>query len=212
MSEIIGHYTKLETALEKILFDKKLRLSPFEKVNDPKESKPWNVLIGFQSIQGIEKELFRKIEEVMKREWKVLCFTSYSNDAMPLNDVIMPESDADKKGLKGIVDAHFGPCYSRPTLWAHYADNHRGICLLFDRDKLDENIQRELKREETSIFSGKVNYDILPATVITECEINNDSSIDRRAREFVINYCKWFLRKTPDWRSETEYRWFVHNP
>jgi hypothetical protein len=128
--QYVCHYTKLETALEHILPEKRLKLSPLGKTNDPRESKPWNLLLPFTiGIQGEERKkqgalvtrALDEIRRVMKEDWKVLYFTmdhSYTDEFdIPRTYTILG--------------------YDRPRMWAQYAENHRGVCIQFDGDKLN---------------------------------------------------------------------------
>jgi hypothetical protein len=49
--ELFYHYTTLSAAFEQILPTGKLRFSPYARVNDPLENKPWR-LVGQYAIGG----------------------------------------------------------------------------------------------------------------------------------------------------------------
>jgi hypothetical protein len=113
--------------------------------------------------------------------------------------------------------AFIDPGYARPRMWAQYADNHKGVCLLFDKNKIDEKIQQKFKGK---CFPGTVGYDgetfvslslfLPPATSLI-----NDIRIlgtKEAVRKYVFDhYAALFLRKNPDWEHETEYRWLIHS-
>src|SRR5215467_10292150 len=72
------HYTRRETALEKILFNKTIRLGKLGLTNDPKETKTKSIQV-LSDIADRGRVDYRKIskydEKITKDEWKVLCFT-----------------------------------------------------------------------------------------------------------------------------------------
>ena len=80
-TQLIYHYTTLETAVEKILPSRKIRLGPFTTVNDPWETQHWD--LGFESATGCEEEREAEITretitgmmENLKHHAKVLCMT-----------------------------------------------------------------------------------------------------------------------------------------
>lgn len=111
----------------------------------------------------------------------------------------------------------------RPRMWAHYGENHKGICIKFNGKKLDERIQ-ELKKsfpdKMCEVFSGKVEYDdrwvIDGRKIYISLDIVsgfNDIEFTEWLRKnyFIENYRVIFLTKTKDWESEYEFRWLIHN-
>ena len=78
------NYTKRETALERILYEKQIKFGFLGNTNDPGESKTWyhplmipNELIGKDSDRLIRFTLpvHEIVKEVMMKEWKVFCLT-----------------------------------------------------------------------------------------------------------------------------------------
>lgn len=87
------HMTSLDVATKFILKDKRMRLSRFNRLNDPFELMGWK-------LEGAAGKL------MMKR------FVSYFTDTY---------------GLLSL--SHH---WRSPLMWAHYAQNHTGVCLGFD--------------------------------------------------------------------------------
>ena len=215
--EEIFHYTKMETALLKILSEKKLRLSQMGLTNDPRESKPWNIPkpswlnpdSNHKSNQNIlvAKVLDREVPKVMKEEWKVLCFTLEHSIPGGVEDP-----------LEQLQTYYFNHGYAHPRMWAQYAENHKGVCLWFDGKKLDENLHKELGKR-SRIFRHNVRYDIAPGALVipplprTIIEDIDELGPKNAARKYVFeHYEQFFLRKHSDWETEAEYRWLVHSP
>lgn len=199
------HYTKKDTALEKILFEQKIRLGQLRFTNDPKESK---LAIGLSYRIGNKKsqtewthKAFTEVERVFKEEWNVLCMTK--------NIPKRKYQDTNKNYV--MMQSRYG--FTHPKMWAHYGENHSGICLVFDGKKLNTNIVATLQNR-CKIFSGSVNY----KNYGLSHKPLNDSYIDKYGltegvrKYFFDNYQKLFLTKHPDWESEAEFRWLIHNP
>ena len=212
-SQRIFHYTKMESGLN-ILFEKRLRLNSISKTNDPRETRSWNLLplkdFGQQHNADVDQAndvIENIIPRVMMKEWKVLCFTL---DSSTQNEKTEPST-------KKLYATFLDPGYTRPRMWAQYADNHKGVCLLFDKSKLDEKVQQEF---EGQCFPGEVGYDgeafvdhsIFPP--ISPNLLNDIKNLGPKeaARKYVFDhYPSLFLRKNPDWATETEYRWLIHS-
>jgi hypothetical protein len=104
------------------------------------------------------------------------------------------------KNINRIFDmirvASFSEKYNNITMWAHYANEHRGICLEFDIEKIDDDIfNRHIHR---------VQYvNVLPDGI--KCLFN------RLTNNKIVNVSKLIihcgLKKLIDWEYETEWRY-----
>lgn len=124
----IYHFTKLDTAIFRILPAMKLKLSPFLNSNDPKEYKSfgfWSIFEDFSDLERIE--IKKQFQFFLKSQCKQLCFSlSYF--------------------YKGV----FIDGYNHPSMWAHYGENQNGICLVLDREKFIKS--------NPDLFHLKVRY------------------------------------------------------
>jgi hypothetical protein len=97
-------------------------------------------------------------------------------------------------------------------MWAQYADNHRGICIVLNREALSANVK---KTPAVECYDGPVQYGIL-----RNCESSDPYLL--RWREYqdggienaILHHLKrsWqaeYFLKRMDWRDEREYRWVV---
>lgn len=200
------HYTKKDIALEKILFEKKIRLGLLGLTNDPKESK-WSPMAimppqGYRLKPEELDQVVKESERVSKEEWKVLCMSQH-----------LPKRKY-REDMKNVVMSNFRHGYSRPRMWAHYAENHSGVCLIFDGKKLHENIDHEL-RDNHKIFHGAVtykNYGAFVTEFIEYSDVIKYGLSDGIRMHYYKHYEHYFLSKYPDWKNETEFRWLVHSP
>jgi len=209
----VFHYTKATTALENILFEGKLKIGQFKDTNDPKERGQYflDSFLNFPSNAGDQEfaNLYTKLTDVATRirnnEWKVLCFSKNHLDL--------------DSGRVSFDENPFlsGGCL--PGKWAHYDENHRGVCLKFNRSKLNVQIQTSLLAEECTVCSGDVVYDnqkILdgPNSFFDMDNIHNlnDTEIEEKLKEYFIQYHeRIFLVKSKDWENENEFRWLVYS-
>ena len=61
-----------------------------------------------------------------------------------------PFGNMDNQGRRG---------YARPRMWAQYAENHHGVCIVLDRAGLDQAIRQRYPEQGASwMRSGKVQY------------------------------------------------------
>jgi len=104
----------------------------------------------------------------------------------------------------------FGCCWAHPRLWEHYADKHRGICLVFDKQPLEEALQDSLGKD--CVIFDEVEYTSAgiadsAATFITAPGISDVATREQA----VIDYMECqrqdlFFLKTDDWATECEFR------
>lgn len=196
----VYHYTSLEVAIEHILSEGKLRFSPFIQTNDPRETKDWMVNISIPTDTDFTNEqlneMTEKFNNELKRNIKVLSMT------------------VDDRGAHEYYPVdywHRGFAHSR--MWAQYASNHRGICLVFDQKDLHHSIITELN-DLNQIHFGHVNYTSFDLADIDTFRIKFED-VKNKGIENVLNnhlnqyFQTLYLRKSSDWRDEYEFRWIT---
>ena len=132
--QYIYHFTKSKTATKYILPSLRLKLSPFNKTNDPKEHRTF----GFH-IDNLEKlnvfdtiKLNDSLINYVNKRCKLTCFS---------HDYIY------KKTL------YFG--YNLPRMWAQYADKHKGVCFVISQELLKKENSDLIKSDK---YFAEVNY------------------------------------------------------
>jgi hypothetical protein len=200
------HYTKADTALTHILPSRRLRLSPYANLNDPRESKEW--LFAVVAPEGALKpgqslEIGRQMSDLLKSRSRVSCFCS---DGSPLQR----QGDPDLQNLSDTSG------WAHASMWAHYAANHHGIVLVFDRRKLLENAVAAL-RSKGQLFFGNVLYVApghnagLPPFLIPYNDWTSRSP-ETSAQEHLNRHRAWlFFTKNLDWAPENECRIVLHD-
>jgi len=117
--DLLAHYAKMETVIEFILPQKELLINELYKTNDPIESK------------NSFDQCFGAIDASIDKNGESLVAQIFS--------LVRKRSSLKKDYKKKVRSISFskdnGPrkAYGLPTMWAHYGQNHKGICLVFDK-------------------------------------------------------------------------------
>ena len=85
------------------------------------------------------------------------------------------------------------------AMWAQYADNHKGVCLFFDRERLETNFRSQMDGNGI-VLAGPVTYERDVPLAPLDCDEGN---LDQQRVEVVRR--RSFV-KLQDWASEQEYR------
>jgi hypothetical protein len=198
---IVCHYTSRETVIEHILPSKQIRFSPLSNTNDPKESKE-RLMSVTGSIENLDESkpdfgpIINKLKKMALDYSKVLCLTK----------------SADKNPHNLNTKRAFG----RPRMWSQYANNHEGIALVFDKDKLGDEINSTYKDNSKFLLSGDVEYnDYLKSLSLSASIFNYDKAkrvgLENALLEHFRNYKNaLYFRKDSDWSGEDEWRYIIH--
>ena len=201
-AKYLYHYTSAATALQHILKTRLLRFSNYLGTNDPKETKTWQFDLGTNTNRDLGKyrmaEISAWLSSELKNRARVLCF---SKDQGPLTGNHL--NDIFKRG------------YCKPRMWAHYAERHAGVCLVFDRTKLAIAIDKQVASSHL-VLSGDVEY--VDRSVVGDLYQDQQYMINVDALEDVgkqayprlhlkSHYRRLFFEKMTDWRDECEWRW-----
>ena len=84
------------------------------------------------------------------------------------------------------------PGFAIAAMWGHYAENGKGMCLVFDKRKLLSRIKDE------EFFKDKVTY---------EKDFDSSICVEGNPKEYIQNNTKEvFFTKSDDWSYEREFR------
>lgn len=212
--ERLYHFTKRETALEHILPSSTIQLGSLGATNDPREAKEWGFIVtdtpGYLASDRLLEEMVElqnAANLIRQTEWWVLSLTQNDPDLLPPKQEYPDFS-------------HFKYGYAHPRMWAHYAQNHTGICLEFDGPALHNAIQKAVQPGDV-VLSGAVEYfdefniermkQRSSAVQVSYPTINKVSIFDGLRVHLRNHYETFFLEKTPDWKTESEFRWLVNS-
>lgn len=184
----VCHYTKMSTALTKILPNKQIRLGSLHETNDPLETQdrihewinnpgnPWEPVGRIINLM--------QLIQIEKLNIKVFSTCCHHN---PFWNGTFKQSKLYKYG------------FSRFSMWAHYSKRHKGVCIIFDGNALNNHIKHEVG-DEDRVRHGFVKYNYEESLRPIQGE-----NID----EIWDNYKPNFLCKSPDWKPEHEFRWLA---
>jgi hypothetical protein len=178
-------------------------------VNDPLENKRWRppgqyALRGAADGETLKAATrgFVDFGRGLDRVWESAKLLALTVDA-----------EAGYEGAAG----PFGRGWSRARMWDQYAEQHKGVCLLFNRAKLQRNILESLSSQkltesyykpvcytEGGPWEKRLQVDLAPLTEGVTPALVGDY-IKKHSEEL-------FFVKTMDWKSEHEYRFVVTAP
>jgi hypothetical protein len=193
---IVYHYTKIQTAIEYILYEKRLKLSTRKTSNDPIEN---------LTTPSITTNIYNNVSAPVHDQAKVTEFIE--NKIKNAKQLCLCQNNLDIKtdSTTSIPYEYYG--FLKPRMWDQYGDNYNGICLAFDLNLL--------KKNNPNIHAEKVDY------INYDTFLRNNLNIDS-TKLFETNvdlYCKEFLnvikdisfRKHSDYSGENEYRFLSFN-
>lgn len=196
---IVCHYTKREVALEKIFQTGTIKLGKMENTNDPYEIEGWS-LVNFDKsrFNDLKMEPDQNIDIDMdirdiQRQTRLFCCTMDSKDPIYRNK----------------ATGSFGRAFANPAVWAHYGENHKGICLVFDKFKL----QTLLSNKFHNCTYNEVTYDLTEDTYESTITMPlGDNGHTVNAMEvFKSNLLPMHFKKHFYWKYESEFRIIVIN-
>ena len=189
----LHHYTKLSTALEHILGRQELRLGRFADTNDPREyRRPRISMVGPRLDPEVSETVVRLARELLKETWSLVCLTMDAPSA-------------------GAPVTAWDRGWARSRMWAQYADDHRGVCLVFDRQELMRELRDQLL-VEGAIMRGPVRYEntsALNAFVIDTRRVDPAHPRFAVIDQMMTHQKQLFLLKSKDWETEHEYRFLL---
>lgn len=198
------HYTPAPVAINYILKDRRLRLGRYTTTNDPKEVKSWEFDIGTNRDLDLGKYQMAKESAWLSKELKSRARTAcFCQDTGPLTGNHL--ADIFQRG------------YCKPRMWAQYAANHTGMCLVFDKVKLDLTLRTKIP-EGRVIMSGPVKYinrGIARDLWRDQAYMINADVLEEVGRDVYAtyhletHYKTFFFEKMTDWANESEWRWVV---
>ena len=197
-NQYLYHFTNYTTGLEYILPTNSIRFNPLINTNDPRETKEWMFSMSCPTDQPESNEFFelcQKFNQILKKNSKVLCLTRDNLTPPPIPNEI------------------FGRGYSHTRMWAQYAGNHKGICLMFDKYKLEQLIDEQLS-SKGNLYKGNVNYGTHSREVYESFNFDYDEVRKLGLENVAINHIKkyyevLYFEKSLDWKEECEYRWVL---
>jgi hypothetical protein len=197
LGEYFFHYTSREAAFGGILPDGSLRLSPYRVMRDPLENQHWRFTFsgsGPRDDTELMEDLAR-YDEFERRANNGIRDRSY---LLSLTIDAQPRPDGEREP--------FCRGWARARMWEQYAEKHRGVCLVFDRERLADHFDRSVKNAGIARFYRRaVAYEGagMLKPIIPHHELDDPDFLDRY---IAANADSLFFTKTRDWETEHEFR------
>ena len=206
-SDMIYHYTSLNTAMEWILPSRRLRFSSFMNVNDPFEKVTRSIGYWFKGIDTsdndrvLEYKNYDLANSIRLNDSKLLCFSQNDEKIKFSGSTYIDRNKYYRTG------------FFKPRMWAQYGGNNRGVCLAISRDELAKEIKNTYS--DFTMYRSQVNYSdaIDENREAHKIRINPSEIIDFR-KYYIEEHIKnnrqqLFFNKNSDWKDEKEYRYLI---
>jgi Protein of unknown function (DUF2971) len=177
---------------------KKLRMNAWSKMNDPREAMVWQPTGIAAAGSYTEADMNTRIDDILRRSACLLAMTA----------------DREKKPFAS-WDSLFHRGWGRAPLWAHYGDNHRGVCLLLDTFAVGRALDDVPMKDGRYSTRGRINYvdGRIQIGGLAGGPFADQASLDEAIFESLnLNWISGLhMTKNTDWAYETEVRFAVIN-
>lgn len=189
-NEFLFHYTTYSAALG-ILLSQQMRLGPLVNKNDPLEFEDHRddgrVIHENHSIEEsaiIVEDYINAVDEKMRS----VRFASFAMD-MPFYN---PPKDSQENCYNNLSKG-----WARSRMWAQYADSHKGVCLIFDKENLVKSFKNAFDSCDT--YCKEVTYTNNLYPLQESLAQNCMSLLTSEKIDFLFQKCQ-------DFRDEQEFR------
>lgn len=179
---------------------RQLRMNAWSRMNDPRETMVWRPTGIAAAGSYTDTEMNKRIDDVLRRSACLLAMT------------------ADREPTSGAHPASlFHRGWGRAPLWAHYADNHRGVCLLLDATAVYQALDElPIMKDGRYFFQGRIKYvdKPIPRPDLTGGPFTDQTSLAEAIAEFLDTRYRisgLHMTKNTDWAYATEVRLAVIN-
>ena len=167
------HFTTLDSFLN-IIDDMTLLPSSFSKLNDMNEGNVNNMNMNENFMVMYDAEHY------IKERCRLLCFSQ--------------NYDIQGYGQEGT---------NHPAMWAHYAENSNGVCVVIDKENF-------VKRNRAVLDSHFYRFEDVKYDVFNTPDDEKVDYMARTPQEFIQkNWHALFFLKHKDWEYEDEHRLFI---
>ena len=197
-NDTVYHYTKLSTALEAILYNGKLRLSPRSGTVDPYENNKLFIQYSCINFPGAKIAKQEKGDEVKKRILDK--YNSIRQISFCLNN---DSIDIERQTGHGNLEYY---SFIKPRMWEQYGDSYKGICLALSLEKIIKIIEKDGIR----IIKDRIKYDKSRYIKSFDYGIDMNTLAETDSDEFIKAYFKRIEKriftKYQDYGDENEYK------
>ncbi len=201
---LLFKFMPININLVRLLINHEIWFSPYSELNDPHEGvfqiADFKLPSDKTLMKYFDKRKLRTRYSYSSEEY----VSRIKSDRTVLDKDIKQELINDYFNLNKV--ASFSLTYEEILLWSHYANEHRGVCLVFDKEIL-ENETPELDYTFEKVSKQKVKY--LKRKKIKIVFRHNKDNVFLA----ISNFDDVAFRKLRSWSYEKEYRILVkhHN-
>jgi hypothetical protein len=191
-------YCKFDINALQIIINKTLYFSSPDKLNDPLDSQFDLKIKSPQYFSEETREIIRESTSDLSEEIRELL-----RDAGSKLGHITNQERLFKEYFTYIQNTYSGVCcfsqtHSDNLLWTHYADQAKGLCFAFDKEKLHESIHKNLNGSNYRMMHDNVTY---KGVKRLDLRINKIGEFDYTSAHL--------FSKTSHWKYEKEYRFVL---
>jgi hypothetical protein len=211
--EYLYHYTRAWT-LPKIRKNQSLRFGPLGEMNDPQEALQSNAFgMGLIGVPGDPLQITPEESALFEaRDWS----TEINNARRDIKvgacsmDVLPDLADVDPDHADYSVPRRLAASrgYAHPRMWAQYGDRGRGLCLVLDRELLEQAVEASTGGRFACGY-GPVSYRPIEHDLSLGFFDVRDLLQSGASTTLLKNFEESLLTKHADWVHEAEYRFFV---
>lgn len=196
--KFLYHYTTGSTALEHILPQGRLRLGQLEGSNDPREWQYWSFGVTDFSRALPDSEFHSARDMANKHLRDRIRFICFSVDE---------QADPQESYQ------YYGRGFGHPRMWAQYAENHSGICLIFNKIKLRKCISKDVSTGGF-VIEGDIDYvtHMTQQSKAFKIQFDEMKKVGGEAyfrKYFGDHFAGLYMQKSADWRDENEFRFVL---
>lgn len=209
----IYHFTSVDVLI-KILISDNFRLSNIRNVNDVDEFSFLDTSVN-RFLDSARKNMFNQLKDEELEDYNNLvefCERALNNMKHELESISDSIND-DYNLFNNMAENVYIGCFTKingeiediinkPTIWGHYADSHRGVCLIFDEERLSEIIAEQLVGKFYYNNDSIEYYDKETLTALRDSTVLGSDTIEEKLK-------KVYFAKHEDWQVEDEYRILV---
>lgn len=186
--DLLFHYTNSRTAIEHILNNAQIRFNPLTHINDPLE---------FSDLQhiGISSEGDERLWDAVElgnntnKERKKIKLACFCTDEINKFEII-------NRG------------YSRARMWSQYGENHKGICIVFRKSTLIDDIKGNVSKD---VLEKSVTYDNQLKRLNEALTVNGYEAGNRASSRLKQLSDAYIFSKVEDYKDENEYRVILYH-
>lgn len=209
--EYLFHYTRAEN-YRKILDEHTILLNNINKTNDPYENKKFDffdvseIRKDNEVYEGDEQQrwFFSQLNRIKNRIIKSLSFSQGVYNFKNLNEKNRPG-------------------YFLPRMWAQYGDNSKGVCFVFDKEKILKKLKNALETNYY-FFSDSIEYKDITETAYSSLlekiikqrrrDVFGHKNADKQelmTKNIIDHIHDYYFVKDSDWSGENEFRIIIIN-